>query len=234
MPVYAVWANWGVTEWVAVASAALALASFLFNWSVVSRQASMQAEALKSQLDRDVLEWAHETIDALSEGVWLARAHANAQNRAVLSEPLAKLSWRLSSLADRGRMFFPNLAPDAHGTDKPGAFQGYRPPVLDAVLFALYQVEQLTPVAPSTEMAMKFIQDCRRLLVSEVQYAIDPRRKGRMLTRLMTGAKKTDVAGFRMAADLATSMRMRYPELPISDRGADWITEMERRMRRAH
>ena len=54
-----------------------------------------------------------------------------------------------------------------------------------------------------------------------------------MLSRLMMGAKKTDVAGFRMAADLATSMRMRYPERPIGDRGADWITEMERRMRRA-
>ena len=230
MPIYM---TWGVTEWVAVGSAGLALASFLLNWIVVSRQTAMQAEALKGQLDRDVLDWASETIDALSEGVWLARAHANAQNRAVLSEPIAKLSWRLSSLADRGRMFFPNLAPDEHGRDKPGAFQGYRPPVLDAVLFALYQVEQLTPTAPSTEMAMKFIQDCRRLLVTEVQYAVDPRRKGRMVKRLMSGAKKTEVAGFRMAADLATSMRMRYPELPISDRGADWINEMERRMRRA-
>jgi hypothetical protein len=105
--------------------------------------------------------------------------------------------------------------------------------VLDAVLFALYQVEQLTPTAASTEAAMKFIQDCRRLLVSEVQYAVDPRRKGRMMKRLMSGARKTHVAGFRMAADLATSMRMRYPDLPVGDRGADWINEMERRMRRA-
>jgi hypothetical protein len=181
-----------------------------------------------------VLDWANESIDALSEGVWLARAHANAQNRAVLAEPIAKLSWRLSALADRGRMFFPNLAPDAHGQDKPGAFQGYRPPVLDAVLFALYQVEQMTPTGASTEAAMKFIQDCRRLLVSEVQYAIDPRRKGRMLKRLMSGARKSNVMGFRMAADLATSMRMRYPDLPVGDRGADWINEMERRLRRAH
>jgi hypothetical protein len=83
-------------------------------------------------------------------------------------------------------------------------------------------------------MAMKFIQDCRRLLVTEVQYAIDPRRRRRMLKRLMSGARLTEIAGFRMAADLATSMRMRYPDLPIGDRGADWITEMERRMRRAH
>ena len=226
-------AAWGVNEWVAVASAAVALVSLLFNWAVVSRQTELQAETMKAEMDKDVLAWAHEAIDALSEGVWLARAHAAAANRALLTEPISKLSWRLSSLADRGRMFFPNLAPEAHGLDKPGAFQGYRPPVLDAVLFALYQVEQLTPTNPSNEQPMKFIQDCRRLLVSEVQFAVDPRRRGRMLKRLMRGARRTHAQGFRIAADLATNMRMRYPDLPITERGADWIEEMERRMRRA-
>lgn len=226
-------ASWGVNEWVAVGSAAIAFLSFVFNWLVVSRQTELQAETLKAEMDRDVLAWAHEAIDALSEGVWLARAHAGSQNRAALVEPISKLSWRLSALADRGRMFFPNLAPAEHGLDKPGAFQGYRPPVLDAVLFGLYQVEQLTPTNPSSEQAMKFIQDCRRLMVSEVQYAIDPRRKGRMLKRMMRGAKQSHVAGFRIAADLASNMRTRYPDLPITERGADWIAEMERRMRRA-
>lgn len=224
---------WGVNEWVAAASAVIATISFLLNWLVVSRQTALQAETMKADLDRDVVSWAHETIDALSEGVWLARAHTAAQNRAVLAEPIAKLSWRLSALADRGRMFFPNLAPDQHGQDKPGAFQGYRPPVLDAVLFSLYQVEQMTPTAPSTDAAMKFIQDCRRLMVSEVQSAIDPRRRSRMMKRLMRGVRVSHSAGFRIAADLATNLRMRYPELPIGDRGADWISEMERRMRRS-
>jgi len=225
--------SWGVNEWVAVGSAALALLSFLFNWVVVSRQTELQSETLKSEIDRDVLAWANEAIDALSEGVWLARAHASAQNRAALAEPIAKLSWRLSALADRGRMFFPNLAPDKHGHDKPGAFQGYRPPVLDAVLFGLYQVEQLTPVTPSTEAAMKFLQDCRRLMVSEVQFAIDPRRRGKMMGRLMHGARQSHSAGFRIAADLAGNMRSRYPDLPVGERGADWIADMERRMRKA-
>lgn len=224
---------WGVNEWVAAVSAAVALLSLLLNWSVVSRQTALQAETMKAELDRDVLSWSHEAIDALSEGVWLARAHTAAQNRALLADPIAKLSWRLSALADRGRMFFPNLAPDAHGQDKQGAFQGYRPPVLDAVLFALYQVEQLTPTAPSTDAAMKYIQECRRLLVTEVQCAIDPRRRGRMLKRLMSGVRATNSSGFRTAAELANNMRMRYPDLPIGDRGADWIAEMERRLRRA-
>jgi hypothetical protein len=223
---------WGVNEWVAVGSAAFALFSFLLNLGVVSRQTDLQAETMKADLDRDVLAWGHETIDALSEGVWLARAHAASQNRTLLAEPLSKLSWRLSSLADRGRMFFPNLAPEARGRDKPGAFQGYRPPVLDSVLFALYQIEQLTPTSPASDAPMKFIQDCRRLLVTELQHSIDPRRRGRMLTRLMRGARRTHSAGFRIAADLASSMRMRYPDLPISDRGAEWIEEMERRLKR--
>jgi len=225
--------TWGVNEWVAAVSALIAVVSLFLNWSVVSKQTALQAETMKAEIDRDVLAWAHEAIDALSEGVWLARAHTAAANRALLAEPLAKLSWRLSALADRGRMFFPNLAPDAHGQDKPGAFQGYRPPVLDAVLFALYQVEQLTATAPSTEAAMKFMQDCRRLLVSEVQTAIDPRRKDRMMTRLMRGVRRSQSAGFRIAAELATNMRSRYPDLPVGERGADWITEMERRLRKA-
>jgi hypothetical protein len=230
MPIYA---TWGVLEWVAAGSAAIAFLSLLFNWAVVSRQTELRGEALKNQLDSDVLAWANEAIDALSEGVWLARAHANAQNRAVLAEPIARLSWRLSALADRGRIFFPNLAAAERARERPGAFQGYRPPALDAVLFALYQVEQLTPTATSTEMAMKFLQDCRRLLVNEVQLALDPRRRGHMLGRLTRSARRSQAGGFRMAADLATSMRMRYPELPVGDRGADWITEMERRLKRA-
>ncbi|MGE3249786.1 MAG: hypothetical protein AB7J28_16260 [Hyphomonadaceae bacterium] len=226
-------AQWGVNEWVAVGSAAVAFISLLFNWAVVSRQTELQAETLKAEMDKDVLDWANEAIDALSEGVWLARAHASSQNRAPLAEPISQLSWKLSALADRGRLFFPNLAPAEYGADKPGAFQGYRPPVLDAVLFGLYQVEQLTPTNPSNEQAMKFIQDCRRLLVTEVQYAIDPRRKGKMMQRMTRGAKKSHVAGFRIAADLAGNLRMRYPDLPVTERGADWIAEMERRMRRA-
>ncbi|MGE0829273.1 MAG: hypothetical protein AB7O04_07980 [Hyphomonadaceae bacterium] len=225
--------SWGVNEWVAVGSAALALLSFIFNWLVVSRQTELQSETLKAEMDRDILGWTQETIDALSEGVWLARAHMAAQNRAELSDQISRLSWRLSALADRGRVFFPNIAPETHGQDKPGAFQGYRPPILDAVLFALYQVEQLTPTAQSTDAAMRFLQECRRLFVSEAQQALDPRRKGKMLFRLVRSAKRSHEHGFRMAAELASNMRTRYPELPVGERGADWISEMERRVRRA-
>ena len=48
-------AAWGVNEWVAAVSAALAFLSLVFNWLVVSRQTELQAETMKTEIDRDVL-----------------------------------------------------------------------------------------------------------------------------------------------------------------------------------
>lgn len=220
--------EWGVNEWVAAISALLALASLVLNWMVVRRQTQLQFESLKAQMDTEVLAWVHETIDLVSEASALARGRGVNYSPDEFRRMAFETSQRLSSAADRGRLFFPNEAPEAHGQDKEAAFQGYRPPILDAVVFACGQLERIVPEAsgPDDEAA-NFLVKCRRLLVSEAQNAIDPRRRGQMLRRLAVGRMDDKKSAFAVAAELGEAIEARYPGYLVQRRDAAWIAERE-------
>ncbi|MES1156959.1 MAG: hypothetical protein ABUL73_04175 [Alphaproteobacteria bacterium] len=218
--------SWGVNEWVAVSSAALALLSLLLNWSVVRRQIALQYESLKAQTDGEAMAWANEAIDQVSEGVLLARGRGAVFGGDEMRRRLLEVSQRLSSLADRGRLFFPNEDHHAHGQDKESAYQGFRPVILDAVIFAHYQLDRIDPNAVTPDQdACNYLVRCRRLLVSEVQNAVDPRRRGRMLRRLAVGRAVRGGTAFSAAAALADDLLARYPEMGIDARGPEWIAK---------
>ena len=223
----------GINEWVAIGSAALALVSFLFNWAVVARQTAMQAEGLKAQMEADLLAWANEAIDVLSEAAALAGARGVSMDELALRGDKARLMWRLSGIADRGRLFFPNLAPHAHGTDKEGAFKGFRPPVLDAVIFAYQRLERMEArnVGPDSEVEA-FLRDCRRALVSEVQRSVDPRRRGRMMRKLAGTGHAREGAGFDDARRLAERLEAAHPGILVQSRDNAWVDEMRRHAKR--
>ena len=219
--------NWGVNEWVAAISAALALASLVLNWMVVRRQTALQFETLKAEMDAEVLGWAHEAIDLVSQGAYLARGRGVIYSADEFRRLAFDTCQRLSSSADRGRLFFPNEAPGEHGQEKEGAFQGFRPPILDAVVFASAQLERLAPEGGPDEDAARFTIKCRRLLVSEVQNAIDPRRRGQMLRQLAIGRMDDKKSSFRMAAELGEALEARYPGFLIDRRDEKWIAARE-------
>ena len=221
--------NWGINEWVAVASAVLALASLVLNWLVVRRQTELQYETLRVEMDAEVLAWTQEAIDAVSAGVNLARCRGSAYGADDFRRLAGEASHKLSSLADRGRLFFPNEAPQAHGVDKEGAFQGYRPPILDAVVFASTLLDRLDPALPEADNdAAAILTKCRRLLVSEAQNAIDPRRRVQMLKRLSVGRRDDPVSAYKMAAELGQAMDTRFPGYLLEPRDAAWIEKRER------
>ena len=224
--------NWGVNEWVAAVSAVLALASLVLNWVVVRRQTALQFETLKAEMDSDVLAWAHEAIDIVSQGAYLARGRGTIYSADEFKRLGFEVCQKLSSVADRGRLFFPNEAPDAHGQDKEGAFQGFRPPILDAVVFASAQIERLAPEGGPDEDAARLLIKCRRLLVSEAQNAIDPRRRGQMLRQLSIGRMDDKKSSFRIAAELGEALEARYPGFLIDRRDEKWIAEREAMLRR--
>src|SRR5262249_42453385 len=162
---------------IGIGSAALALVSVVLNWMVVSRQTQVQAEQLRAAADAEVMNWANAAIDCLSEGVALARGRGSAYSAEQLRPRLLEVSNRLSSLADRGRLFFPNHEHATHGSDKESAFKGFRPVILDTVIFAHFQLDRIDPEASGPDnVACDYLVKCRRLLVSEVQDAVDPRR----------------------------------------------------------
>jgi hypothetical protein len=221
-----------VNEWVAVGSAVVALASFLLNWMVINRQVALQYETLKAEMDSEVIAWAHEAIDAVSHGIALARGRGHAYSGEECGRLQHEAAQRLSSLADRGRLFFPNEAPDRHGQNKETAFQGYRQPILDAVVFASARVQGMSHAGEPDEEAAAFLTKCRRLLVSEAQNAIDPRRRDQMLRRLAVGRRDDKISAFAMAAEIGEAMEARHPGFLEQRRDAAWVAQREALARR--
>ncbi len=221
--------EWGVNEWVAVGSAMLAVVSLVFNYVVVQKQTELQTATLRVEMDSEVIAWTQEAIDAVSAGVTLARGRgSDGYTPGEFSRRVSEASHQLSSLADRGRLFFPNDQPDAHGHQKERAFQGYRQPILDAVVFACARLEKMdkTLAAPDNESAAYLVK-CRRLLVSEAQNAVDPRRRKEMLDRLDVGRKDDRVSAFRTAAEIGEEMEAQFPGFLDQRRDEAWIAARE-------
>ncbi len=219
--------SFGVNEWVAAVSALLALASLVLNWLVVRRQTALQFESLKAQMDSDVLAWAHEAIDLVSQGAYLARGRGTIYNADEFKRAAFDVCQKLSSSADRGRLFFPNEGPTERHQDKEAAFQGFRPPILDTVVFASEQLHRLAPEGEPDEDAARFMVKCRRLLVSELQNAIDPRRRAEMMRQFAIGRMDDKKSSFRIAAELGEALEARYPGFLIDRRDEKWIAARE-------
>ncbi len=200
-----------LNDLLAVGSAIMAIASAAASWAIASRQTELQYEAVRAEMDVEVVSWAQEAISELAEASKLVR------QKALLSADefalrISDAACKLSALADRGRLFFPNEFQDLHGQSKEFAFQGVRPPILDALVFACCQLEQLRGADDAG--AAEFLVKCRRLLVSEAQNAVDPRRRKAMLKRLAVGRKDDPVSSFDVANQLALSLEERHPGLP--------------------
>jgi len=223
--------TWEVNEWVAVGSALLALASFFFNWRVVSRQTALQVETLKMEMDSEAFAWVHQAIDAVSDGIALADGRGKIYSPDAFRTRAFETAHKLSSLADRGRLLFPNEAPDTHGQEKEGAFQGYRQPILDAVVFACAQLSRLDAEGGPDKDAEKILTRCRRLLVSEAQNALDPRRREQMLQQLATGRLDDKKSSFALAAELGNMIEIRYPGFLIDKRDDAWVKARDEMVR---
>ncbi len=230
------WANARAVNaetWLAVGSAVAAFASFLINRRLVARQAAMQFESLKAQMDADILAWAHEATDALSEGIMLAKGRGVVFEEGEMRRRLFDVGGRLSSLADRGRLFFPNI-PGANGKANEGAFQGSRQPILDAMVFGHLQVERIDARNTGPDLvAAEYLTKCRRLMISEVQAAIDPRRRREALKQISQQDLDREGPSFEVAAALGEALEERYPGVLLHRRDAAWVAE-RRGEHRAH
>lgn len=231
--------HWGVNEWVAVTSAALALLSLVLNTLVVNRQTTLQFETLKMEMDSEAFAWVHEAINAVSDAIALADGRGKIYAPDEFRMRAFETGHKLSSIADRGRLLFPNEAPDAHGQEKEGAFQGYRQPILDAVVFACAQLARLEAEGEPDKDAERVLTRCRRLLVSEAQNALDPRRREQMLEQLAIGRRDDKKSSFALAAELGNMIEARYPGFLIDKRDTAWVKardemvrERQRRLKR--
>ncbi|MEM6651006.1 MAG: hypothetical protein AAGA72_05315 [Pseudomonadota bacterium] len=204
---------------VALLSAAIAVFGALISRTETRKQRALQMENLRQNVDMQSLGWGNACIDILNRAAMFARTRQHQSNDASFLQQRINLMLAISSLVERGRLFFPNINPEGLGVDKEAAYRGKRPPILDALMFAYYEVEALTRQGgPTADNSAEFIEDCRRLLVSELQAHFDPRRRDTIVDRYDTQRLDHRRAAIERASALRSMLKSRRPGLQMGDR----------------
>jgi len=167
---------------VAVVSAAISLIALALNLAIARRQTRVSVEALKFNNDGQVMAWANRVVGAMSEAHHMCAA-TNVSSL-FLNERSLALATTLSALIDEGRWFFPNVGRRPSEVEKPGAYRGSRQAILDHVVQVYEAVNELqrSEDPPRTGLAQRIVE-ARRQFVSEVQLAVDPRRRAWVMDR---------------------------------------------------
>lgn len=157
------------SNWIALTSMGVAVAALIQPW-VVRRDGQLRRD--------DVLAWGDEAITALQTLFLLI-------DDGCLDEGAYRpVRYQLSILIERGRMFFRNARPLAHGRKKRQAYQGFRPCILDH-LVAGYEIAKAFPI--SAEQDRRFLRhaadDRTKLFVSLLQKEVGRSRTASTDTR---------------------------------------------------
>lgn len=167
-----------------VGSAAFALVSYVSQLQATRKAEEterrlelVQKEGLRASLDAQVIRWGNTVIDMLAEAERVSRRRARTPDPQAWDDLRDNLVSRLSACVDQGRLFFPNVSHDLVGLDRPFANRGFRPPILDAVMLVHERLRRMDPAPASIERDGNALFHARRAFVSELQRALDPRRR---------------------------------------------------------
>ena len=114
---------------VTVLSAIAAVIGALASRAETRKQRQLRTEQLRQTIDSSSLDWGSAAIDTMARAAMLARTRHLHGNEAAFQTAKAATLINLTSLIDRGRMFFPNLDETKRGLEKDGAYRGSRPPI---------------------------------------------------------------------------------------------------------
>ncbi len=147
----------------ALASAGLALIALLGGVAGASLRA--REHALRRD---DVHDWANAAIEALQTLELLCvlpqlgSAHAEAR--------LAQVIFATSILTEQGRMFFRNTQVGRLGAEKPPAYRGRRPAILDCLIVAHQAARRLSGADAETRARLSLVaEDSLKRFVSLIQ-----------------------------------------------------------------
>jgi len=170
------------SDLVGVTSAGISLIALALNILITQRQTRISFETLKFNNDTQVMNWANRVVSAMSEALHVS----NATNISAmfLHERALSLATTLSALVDEGRWYFPNVGRRPADVDKPGAYRGSRQAILDHIVVVYESVNELQRLedGPRDALASK-IGEAKRHFVTEVQHAVDPRRRAWVMDR---------------------------------------------------
>ena len=181
-------------NWLTLLNATFTIASAGFGLWARRRNALIQMENLRLHLDRQRIAWGSEVIELLSETEFLVeRLHRGPRDAsAAQGAEMQREAFlaRLSSLIDRGRMYFPNVLSRNIGQERGPAFAGHRRAIIDAIALVYETVKRMKPELALDNLGPPgdFVRECRRAFVSELQTAIGKRRLSVLISDEADGA----------------------------------------------
>ena len=152
-----------------------AIASSVSAAVALGLQSRHKAEDFHISWNKDVIDWSNSCVESLT-------MMTIAVESGVALSTIESLNLRssLSSLIDQGRLLFENEKSSGYGANKPSAYQGYRPTMLDNLVRAYdnfsYALKEDYPNLSETRMKQisNSINLEQREFVSEIQDIIDP------------------------------------------------------------
>jgi hypothetical protein len=121
----------------------------------------------------EVLSWADECVDVLQSIFLVSHTHKKFLNEGELRKIRFELSIKTSVLIERGRFFFRNEVSDDWGNQKPKAYRGYRPRILDHLVIG-YQIVTRWPnknedeINKRSALALETVQNFVSLAQAEI------------------------------------------------------------------
>jgi hypothetical protein len=161
------WFKWMVTTFLSAIAALLPVIALWKNSQDSKRAREENSARTRHQYNAEIRSWADDCIATLSDAVSVAR-HIELDGAR-----LSGVTSKLSAKADQGRFFFPNPDSGAHDQDSEKAFRGYRPQILDWLIFA-FDICRSIRATPDKE-AEHALFLMQRGFTSDAQTAIDPR-----------------------------------------------------------
>ena len=122
---------------------------------------------------KEVVSWARECVQSLSSAHEICASHN--KDIEYIKVRRSEILEKITSLIDEGRFVFENDRDNDHGRDKPYAYQGYRPDLMDYLLITYNILSKIDPgdgeIRP--QLCAELI-DQKREFVSDIQKIIQP------------------------------------------------------------
>ena len=208
---------------VAIVSAIIALLGAYFSWRETRKQRKLKLETMRRELDHSSLNWGCEVIELVARAETLIMHGQSHYGEREFESQRQTLMSELSAMIDQGRFYFPNVEDETHGAEKEGAYQGKRPPVLDAVVYVYYELSEASyrKTQQKSEVC-EFLKSCRRLLVSELQSHLDPKTRNAVIERFNHRMEDQREDAIYRAGQLGLEINNRHAGILTHKNDAGW------------
>lgn len=143
----------------------------------------------RAQLRRDdVLRWANQAIASLEALFLVSKLNEPLLDKEMARVKLVDIAFETATLVEQGRLFFKNVSGvGQHDLDKPSAYRGYRPAILDPLVVAHQISCELLEAKGDERLCLRALaEDCLKKFVSLAQKEVG---------RLRAAAVEPKVAG---------------------------------------